>query len=324
MHEEVDFQRWIQQASRTTKERIEITSLANSRFVKDQYGRRITPLPQLCLLADYQNDKSILDPELDESDATGFVEEYKYIFSWRPEDSDSLPAMERRSSPERKWASDRNLLASQRSRSSMRNGLTERTGNITGGTRDKTSDTRSVDDAASEGPFLQPQPSQSGSLKRKAAIRRKSTRPSRTLEQFESSRSGGRPRAEEAMHFPIAPVATQSQSPYRTVIDTNDEIFTTIPSWVTRADGRPLQTDRDEMQLLPIELNSAALFVEISIAKDEPCGKFGTHGQGKSQFNHSQNKGVEGKNLDRNRPRIARTFSQMGIGKVVLTALKDE
>ncbi|KAF2852141.1 hypothetical protein T440DRAFT_35844 [Plenodomus tracheiphilus IPT5] len=305
--------------ARTTyhREKHRDNDITNSRFVKYRYRRQITPLPYTYATA--YEEKSTMETSSDHSDEAGSCqdgfEEYSYILSWRPQSIGIAPTIGRPATPDLGGGSDRDSLSSQRSRNNMQAGLTrrrERTTTWVAGVTDELQ----TEDPALRGSLRQL--AQPGSLKRMAAVRRKNTKVVMALAPVDSARTGTEPH----VGYVAACGSIQPRPMYRNVsFDAAEEVLTLAPSQSTTTNARFPRSGADSPDSLPTgnEYDAGSSDVgdtAYASRQWESCPYEQDEGCTKVEKHNGQSAGV-----DQGRPRIARTFSEMGIATVVPTAL---
>lgn len=322
MLEKTEFQTWVRPETRNTKPNTEITKVANSRSISDQKGRRLTPLYQVSLAA--QEEKSIFDTSSDESSTMGSSEdefdEYSYIFSWRSRSSGSLPTLGRSRASEHERRLDRSTLSSQRSKNKMQGRLTDGHDRTTRWVAGVSEEGQTVYTVAEEISFQSNSPS---SLRRNAAIRRKSTKSTTVLPRIDSTRPSRDSSIGHVAQLSTAHSSGQTRSTYRTAsFGADDEISSLGPSWAKIDDAQISQIDTDVPETSPCSKdNSGPLEVADPTHNSQQDSCIRT--QNLCLPTQERNDTTRSKSSDASEsgPRIARTFSQMGIGRVVPTAL---
>ncbi|KAH9871779.1 hypothetical protein J1614_006035 [Plenodomus biglobosus] len=319
-----EFQPWVRPETRNTKPNTEITKLANSRFISDRKGRRSTPIYQVSKAT--QQDKSIFDTSSDESSTMGSSEdefdEYSYIFSWISTSSGSLPTLGRSRASEHERRLDRSTLSSQQSRNKMQGRLTDGHDGTTRWVAGVSKEGQTVYRVTEEIPFQSNSPS---SLRRNAAIRRKSTKTTTALPRVDSTRASRDSSIGHVAQLSTARSSSQPRSTYRAVsFGADDEVLSLGPSWA-RIDGAQIShinTDVPEASPRSIE-NSGPLQVADATHTSQQDSCILMQNLCPSTQERNDTTRPKFSATSEGGPRIARTFSQMGIGRVVPTALME-
>ncbi|KAH9877326.1 hypothetical protein IAQ61_002690 [Plenodomus lingam] len=323
MEKDLDFQLWARQETRPTEQNDEIAHLVNSLVIADQYGRRLTPFHHISITN--QEERSIFDTSSDESNIMGSLSDelndYSYIFSWRSLSSNSLPTLGGLHASERHGGSDRDTLSSQQARNHIRDSLTDHRVSTISWVTGVTDEVPTTHLAIEEDLF---QPDKPSALRRNAAVRCKSMKTATELPRLDSTKPSSKSFHRRVPQLPTLLPSAYPRCMYRNMsFDTDDEVITLASSLVPTVDLQCAQVDTHIQEASPHddeEDNAKSLNVADTAhtSQQNSCiheSKIPPSTQEMKKSPRSESPHV--------RPRIARTFTEMGFGRVVPTALKE-
>jgi len=319
-----EFQRWSRAEPRTTAQNVEIANIAKSRFARDTYGRRMTQLSQSLVT------KSIFETTSDDAfNATrSSEEEYEErhsISSWKSRYYTSKQTIEGSSRGlERTEVSDRDSLSSQRPISGTRGAMVDDHEKV------QTWLTSSNHKVPATHPGMETarlQTRNSVHLSRRMAMKHDDKNVLTPIQRLDSTMSGSTSCSMHESRNSAPCSRTNPRSTYRSAsFTTNAKAPTVSPPWAEVAGENIPKVIPRARKPLPTVMESENTLLESSgaaVHSPPPWQESVRFREGLRQMHLAQLRDVRPGPLcvDQDLPRVARTFSQMGITRASKTGM---